>query len=256
VLGRGGPTFTLLRPPLERTLSHIAHVRRDALHPLHAYVRDRGHDVAGFVRDPLLRPYITNFQARHLVQPGGTAAPEAAGLVGDHPARDQVAYELAAAGPDRELLAAARSALDAMVVVGTTDDVDGALQRLWHTLGWGSPPRCARRNAAPAPIDLAALDAGLREEIVGLNAVDRALYERARAHRPAPAPESWSWHPWRTTADDAGWEPAEFDERRGWFRRVGAGGEARAVLDGPAPRTITVRGPAGRVVTGFSVPAA
>src|SRR4051794_6205441 len=72
VLGRDGPMFTLLRSPLKRTLSHIAHVQRDPFHPLHDYVRDRGHDVAGFVRDPLLRPYVSNLQARHLVQPAGT----------------------------------------------------------------------------------------------------------------------------------------------------------------------------------------
>src|SRR5690348_9785635 len=86
VAGRGGPTFTLLRAPLARTLSHIAHIQRDQLHPLHHYVRERGHDAMGFVRDPLLRPYVTNLQARHLVQPGGTAAALPDGLVGDHPA--------------------------------------------------------------------------------------------------------------------------------------------------------------------------
>ena len=177
LLGRRGPTLTLLRSPLERTLSHIAQVRRDPFHPLHSYVRERGHDVAGFVGDPRLRPYITNLQARYLVQPAGTASPDAAQLVGDHPAGGQVAYELAVAESDDELLAAARRALDAMVVVGTTDDVDGALERLARALGWHPAPRAERHNAAPDPIDPSTVSADVREEILRLNAVDQALYE-------------------------------------------------------------------------------
>lgn len=250
-IGLPGPTFTLLRSPLERTLSHIAHVQRDPFHPLHAYVRERGHDVAGFVGDPRLRPYITNLQARYLVQPAGTAAPTAAKLAGDHPAAGQVAYELAAGPPDRELLAAARRALDAMLVVGTTDDVDGALRRLARALGWRLPPHAERHNAAPEPV--AAISGATRDEILRLNAVDQALYEQARTPAAPCAPSGWTWHPWRTTGDDDGWDAAEFDAQHGWRRRIGPTGVAHARLDGPDLRDLTVRGPAGCAVGSISV---
>ena len=55
---------TILRHPVDRTLSHVNHVRRDAGHPLHSYAQ--GLSVLEYCRHPKLRRSIDNYQARYL----------------------------------------------------------------------------------------------------------------------------------------------------------------------------------------------
>src|SRR5262245_4548215 len=59
IVGRGLRTFTLLRDPIARTISHYRHVRRDPNHPYHRYVRDQS--LAEFVSDPVTAWMTCNF---------------------------------------------------------------------------------------------------------------------------------------------------------------------------------------------------
>jgi len=58
-------TVTVLRDPVERTISHYHHVYRDTYHPCHRRVVRESLDE--FVQNPDNWPMIDNFQARYLV---------------------------------------------------------------------------------------------------------------------------------------------------------------------------------------------
>lgn len=62
----GAPTIkvTLLRDPLDRTISHYLHVRRTEDHPLHAIACLQ--TLNEFVNDPRTRWMVENYQARYL----------------------------------------------------------------------------------------------------------------------------------------------------------------------------------------------
>jgi hypothetical protein len=58
-------TFTFLRNPLERAVSHHRHVLRDPHHYFHDYAARLG-SFEAFARDPITRPLVDNFQVRSL----------------------------------------------------------------------------------------------------------------------------------------------------------------------------------------------
>jgi Sulfotransferase family len=65
-LHRSLRTVSILRDPVQRTISHYHHVHRDTYHPRHRRVVRETLDE--FVRNPDNWPMIDNFQARYLVQ--------------------------------------------------------------------------------------------------------------------------------------------------------------------------------------------
>ena len=65
-LGRKLATFTMLRDPVERTISHYYHVRRDPDHPSHEDTSRMS--LREFCVDPLTRHMVENFQAGYLAK--------------------------------------------------------------------------------------------------------------------------------------------------------------------------------------------
>ena len=63
-LGLNLNTVTLLREPVERSISHFAHVKRDKAHPYHALAR--GMTLRDFCLHPETRHMIENFQSAYL----------------------------------------------------------------------------------------------------------------------------------------------------------------------------------------------
>lgn len=59
-------TITVLREPIARSLSHLAHVERAADHPQHDRARSYDGDVDGLLSDPVLRRMLQDFQCRYL----------------------------------------------------------------------------------------------------------------------------------------------------------------------------------------------
>src|SRR5581483_11237909 len=67
-LGRWPRIVTFVRDPVGRALSHIHHVQRHDVHPLHRLAA--GLSVADYCRHPELRNTIDNVQSRHLASLG------------------------------------------------------------------------------------------------------------------------------------------------------------------------------------------
>ena len=65
-LDRSLETITVLRNPIERTLSHYRHVARDTKHPRHSSVAGQSFEM--FLNDQENWSMIENFQARYLVR--------------------------------------------------------------------------------------------------------------------------------------------------------------------------------------------
>jgi hypothetical protein len=215
-------TVSVLRDPVERTLSHYAHVLAD---PALA-VEVEGLTLEEFISSPRWRPLAADFQARNLVQHIGLGGAWKAWsplerlreLGPATPAADdlpvQSLFHHAGTGLEgAALLSGATRVMDGMELVGLTEDLDSfwfSLARLW---GLSDPPAVPRSNAR-AHDRAGQLPASLRRHIEEANPVDLALYEVARARaprpvralRPAPAPQPAS-------------PPASVsrtDRRRGW----------------------------------------
>ena len=63
-LGRQLATFTILRDPVERTISHYYHVRRAMDHPSYSYAQQLS--LAEFCVHPMTRHMVENYQAGYL----------------------------------------------------------------------------------------------------------------------------------------------------------------------------------------------
>jgi hypothetical protein len=183
-------TVTVVRDPLERTLSHYSHVLRDPALAAEA----GGLALEEFISDPRWAPYASNYQARSLVQrvdlPGAWSdySPLARleQLAVPTPARVtlplQSLYEGAPLSvPAEDLESSALAALDTVELVGVSDGLD----ELWHRLAavWGidSAGAVASANVSPARIEPGRVPASVRRGIEEANRADQALYERARA---------------------------------------------------------------------------
>jgi hypothetical protein len=233
ILGRPVTTFTILRDPLERTLSHFAHVQREPGHYLHARVGRPGFGLEDFLADRDCRQLVTNTQARFLVRPAHAPA-EPPPMYRSHPLAAQVAYELSGLGMDEEtLLRRAKHTLATFAAVGVTDDVDEALGRLARYMGWTDMPHAQRKRVTPNGVARRFLTPEVRAEIARLTRVDAALVSAARGDRQVAATDVWHWDPVREAPGSRGFHRPAAHELHGWHRWTGPGREAIAELDGP-----------------------
>jgi hypothetical protein len=185
LLPDGMTVCTVVRDPVERTLSHHAH--------LNGILAARGQDDVGieeFLRSPGFQPLWQDYQARQLVHRVGlldawkTYSPveEAArrGLQGaDAEFPLQSLFDSTPVALHGDALAqAALVRLEAIDVVGTTDRLDAVVARLAAL--W-------QRPAVPVPVERPSdrrlrrddLDAVTLDAIVSGTMADAALYERA-----------------------------------------------------------------------------
>jgi len=194
-------TATVIRNPVERVLSHYAHVLRDPA----LSGETRGLDLEEFIHSPRWAPYISNFQARNLVQRIGLRSiwreRSAASLLGNVPPGwcppepelpIQAAFEFLA--PDlggQELESRALSGLEGIRHVGTSDSLQTLLLELTGYWGVTNPPDLPRSNVGANRLALAEVPETLAREISDANPVDWALYDQARSRttvdRPLPS---------------------------------------------------------------------
>jgi hypothetical protein len=159
--------ITMLRSPIDRTLSGYRHIARSPRHPFHVQLREVGGSLVEFLRDLATTGYSRNVQARQVV---GTTPGNPLEGTGD-PARDEGRMS------DDELLSRARERLDQFAFVGLQERFDDSLTLLSQTLGWEPLRANDRPHEAAGHFNISP---EAEAEILRLTEVDRALYEHAR----------------------------------------------------------------------------
>jgi hypothetical protein len=193
VLPPGFAVLTVLRDPVERTLSHYAKVRQDP----EVLAENPGLSLEEFLDSPRWRTLTENYQARHLVH--------RIGLVGawrDFSPQDRyrelgplfppvhslplqsVFDSTPLSVPADRLEAAALSRLDGIEFVGVTEELDGAFAKVAAAWGVDDPPRLPRLHAFDARAKAGDVAPSVLDAIVEANQVDLALYEAARKRAP------------------------------------------------------------------------
>ena len=176
-LGRRLTAFTLLRDPVERTISHYCHVQRAPEHPFHADALALS--LAEFCTHPRTQHMVRNYQAGYLACLGNKDPRELARTMTVH---DLAAYKLQLAldpspaeFPARdELYRAACSRLRSFTAVGITEKLRESMLLIASRLGGSRPPDFGRRNVGPNRI--AVSDGHTIGVIRACTDVDHALY--------------------------------------------------------------------------------
>jgi len=178
-LGLELSTVTVLRDPVERSISHFAHVKRDKAHPYHALARDM--TLREFCLNPETRHMIENFQAAYLaaripdpIAHARSSAPAESKRLG---LSVTIERSMLALRSDGSLLGAARERLNKCVAVGVTERLGDSLEAFSLALG-ATPHRTVpfenRGSNRPKIVDEETLDL-----IRDLTAVDAAVYRMA-----------------------------------------------------------------------------
>jgi len=175
-LGRKLVTFTVLRNPVERTISHYCHVQRAPEHPFHSEARALS--LADFCTHPRTRHMVRNYQAGYLACPAAKDPREVAQtMTKDHFATYKLQLALDPSPdefPDRdELYRAASHRLRSFAAVGITERLRESLILIARHFGAPHPPEFGRRNVAPSRI---AVDDHTTRIIRECTEVDHELY--------------------------------------------------------------------------------
>ncbi|MHB1447074.1 MAG: hypothetical protein ACYCTI_03170 [Acidimicrobiales bacterium] len=189
LLAPDAKVVTVIREPLSRVLSHYSHLRRDPAVMSHA----ADLSLSDFIRLPRWRPLVENFQARHLVHDVAVAgawvdfSPEEALAAMGPPFPEVDALPLQflldyspLPHSEAELLEAASARLESLDLVGVTDGLDDFYARLLAHWGQTAEAGPARDNVGVDTLRAEDVAEDLRAEILAANAVDAALYRRAR----------------------------------------------------------------------------
>jgi Sulfotransferase family len=182
-LQRDLTTFTFLRHPVERSLSHYLHIMREEEHYLHERARRLGSFMA-FMQDPESIPMLYNFQTRALsMELDAAALQETLTSPDDSPYALERRIESMLDGYDSAVnLPRAMAYLDGCSFVGITERLNDSLDDLQRILGTDgatcSPPFL---NIAGNKQDLAPLTRREYKQLMQFISDDMTLYEYAKS---------------------------------------------------------------------------
>ncbi len=181
-LGRRLATFTMLRDPIERRISHYHHVRRAPEHPFHRKALSTS--LADFCLDPSTRHMVENYQASYLAKAPRDPSEIARTLTPEQLARFELQEALQF--PDNfrsagELYGRAAERLASFTAVGLAEQFSDSLERFSHTLHRPVPAPFKSENVNPDRPPAEQIDAGTIALIRRLTEVDRALYDLAKS---------------------------------------------------------------------------
>ena len=174
-------SFTILRDPIERALSHYGHVVRDPEHYLHQRAMALG-SLDAYLEDPVTKMTVSNFQARMLALDVDIEAVYKE-LTDEQKATwflEQFVETNEFGMNEQELLAAAKMKLETFDFFGVTERLSEAIALLCYKLSWKYPEKIMDLNvntSRPKRGDVAQSTIAKLEQ---LNAVDIALYEWAQ----------------------------------------------------------------------------
>lgn len=169
VFGYRPMTITLLRDPIERTLSHYSHVMRDEYTP-YAY---KPSSLRAFLTDPYFHNLVSNFQVNSLCYDLDPRIPVVASerVFGHY---DEIPY------PEDERLALAKQRLRSMAFVGIAEQFNETVQRLFAQFGWVVPSTWENLNVSLSQRPtLKSLPAAIKKLLRQGNALDFELYDYA-----------------------------------------------------------------------------
>ncbi|MDQ1094666.1 hypothetical protein QE400_004079 [Xanthomonas sacchari] len=167
--------LTMLRDPLQRTLSWYAHVRRDPNAYRHEQVVRERWSLLDFVSDPETRWDLVNTQTLSL----------AADLDFERLAADPTGYgrrtirAYAERGDDPALLETAKHRLQSMQF-GIVERIEDSLALFAHTFGFDPGLPVPHLNASVDRLPEFGVAADVRVAVESVTGLDRALYEWAR----------------------------------------------------------------------------
>ena len=172
-VGHDLKTLTMLRDPVECTISYFAHVQRDPGSYRHKKVVSENWSVLDFVMDEETNWDIVNtetlFLAVDLDYSQLKADPEGYGR--------RVVKEYAQRGNDREILALAKERLESMAFVGITERMKESIELLCYQESWQPPMSDLRQNVSPLRPITQDLSVETIDAIKRLNGLDIELYE-------------------------------------------------------------------------------
>jgi Sulfotransferase family len=180
-LGRILDTFTILRDPVERTISHYYHVQRSPDHPFHFIAQSL--TLAQFCVDSRTRQMVQNYQSRYLAcLPWKNPRELAKSMTQEDFAAYRLQLALDPASDDthssEELYQAAVQRLKGFLAVGISDQLQDSLALIARRLSLPDPPVFPLRNVAPnRPANI---DRDTIRTIRANTEVDQVLYEAIR----------------------------------------------------------------------------
>jgi Sulfotransferase family len=187
-LGRELATFTMLRDPVERTISHYYHVRRAPDHPCHRYALHMS--LRDFCVHPLTRHMVENYQSCYLAKAPCHPATVMKYLTAERLARLELAQRMEYPDPTHDpdvLLRRAKERLTRFVAIGFAEDYRSSLLRISDCLNLAEPQVFDSRNVSPERLRVAEVDSDTVSLIRSLTEVDQQLYQFAKSHcRLAP----------------------------------------------------------------------
>lgn len=181
-LNRDLYTFTLLRDPIERALSHYGHVLRDPGHYFHHRAIELG-GLDAYLKDPVTRVTVSNFQTRLLAL---AAAPQAIfHSLSDSQRKDRALERqletMPPPIPDSRMLEEAKARLSLFGFVGLTERFEESVALLCHELGWRFPAQIVDENVNSVRPKRAQISDSELRLLIELNQLDIELYHWAEA---------------------------------------------------------------------------
>lgn len=177
-LGKPLSTFTFLRNPFDRALSHYEHIRRDHNHFFYDKVQAQGSFLA-FIKDPETQPLIKNFQTRAL---SGIFDPVAVTNSIVNSANEKYPLEKFLTTSDmglddRTSLLLAKDYLMRCIFVGITERPQESVKKLAKILAVPSAPQMGHFNENPSRRSVDSLSKEEWATLAGLLSTDMELYE-------------------------------------------------------------------------------
>lgn len=167
--------ITVLRDPIQRTISWYSHVKRDENAYRHRRVVDERWSLSDFIHDKETNWDVINAQTLFL----------AVDLDYSQLARDPVGYGqavvkgYAARLNDRKALDAAKKRLEQFAFVGITERMEESMYLLSYQMGWYPDIPTSRLNVSDNRLSEDEVPCETKREIMAINQLDQELYEWA-----------------------------------------------------------------------------
>ena len=180
-LERGLTHLTMLRDPVERSISHFEHVRRAPEHYFHRKASSQ--TLAEFVSNPETRPMIEDFQTRAVAQ-DLDPRPFAAGLSRaslEALTLERLYESTMPSVSAATLLARAKTRLDEYAFVGLVERFEDSIRLICAVLGLPQVDSLPALNVSSNRADREAIPLETLELIRERTQLDAALYEHAQS---------------------------------------------------------------------------